>query len=98
MANKSNWKQRERNAAKFFGGRRTPPFHPDTRGDVMHDKLYVECKQRVKHASVTLWDDTNEKAKKEGKIPVVYLTVKNRPGGWLVIKDKDLKDVAREGV
>ena len=96
MANKSNWKGRERQAAAYFNGRRTPPFHPETRGDVLHDTLYIECKQRKKHAVISLWDDTNEKAKQEGKTPVVWLTEKNRPGAWLVIHSDHVRAVCDE--
>ena len=59
------WKQRERKVAQFFGGQRTPLSGGNgkiTRADVIHDKLFIECKLRAKHTAVTLWDDTKELA------------------------------------
>jgi len=48
MPDKS-WKKQERRIAKLFGTRRTPlsgylSLH--TKSDIIHDKLFVECKYR----------------------------------------------------
>jgi len=92
MADKS-WKQFERRVADYFHGRRNPlsGCHSGhgTRADVIHETLFFECKQRVKHSAVTLWDDTKKKAVKEGKTPVVCLSEKNRPGFWIVVHSDD---------
>ena len=48
MADKA-WKQRERQVAAYFGGQRTPLSGGNgkiTRADVIHDKLFIECKLR----------------------------------------------------
>jgi len=86
------WKQFERRVADFFHGQRNPLSGSNskhTRSDVIHDTLYIECKQRKKHTVVTLWDDTKRKAVKENKTPVVCLSEKNRPGFWIVIHSDD---------
>ena len=53
------WKKRERDVANYFNGQRTPLSGGNgkvTRADVIHDDLFIECKLRVKHTAVTLWD------------------------------------------
>ena len=61
-----------------------------TRADVMHDKLFIECKLRAKHTVVSLWDDTAKLAKEEEKTPVIALCEKNRPGFWVMVHSSDL--------
>ena len=87
------WKQRERKVAQFFGGQRTPLSGGNgkiTRADVIHDKLFIECKLRAKHTAVTLWDNTKELAVLEKKTPVVVLCEKNRKGFWVMVHSDDL--------
>ena len=65
------WKKRERDVANYFNGERTPLSGGNgkvTRADVIHDELFIECKLRVKHTAVTLWDDTAKLAKDEREI------------------------------
>lgn len=91
------WKQRERKVAQFFGGQRTPLSGGNgkiTRADVIHDKLFIECKLRAKHTAVTLWDDTKELAVLENKTPVVVLCEKNRKGFWVMVHSDDLDKLA----
>ena len=95
------WQRSEARAAADFGSLRNPGSGSQnrsdkTRSDSVHQKLYLECKASARHAVVTLWDDAAQKAKKEGKVPVVCLQVKNRPGRWYLIKDTDLQTVAAE--
>jgi len=89
MGDKS-WKAFERRVASFFGGVRCPVLGTDTNADVTHDTLFIECKQRQKHTVITLWDTVKDRAKKEGKTPVVCLSEKNRPGFWIVVHSDDL--------
>ena len=96
---KSAWKGRERQIASDFGTERTPLSGGNgkiTRSDSLHEKLFIEAKLRKKHTAVTLFDDTAKLAKKEGKIPVVALCEKNRPGYYLLIRPEHLKAVAEE--
>ena len=87
------WKKRERDVAGFFEGKRTALSGGNgkiTRADVMHDKLFIECKLRAKHTVVSLWDDTAKLAKEEEKTPVIALCEKNRPGFWVMVHSSDL--------
>ena len=92
MADKS-WKQFERRVADYFHGRRNPLSGGNsgsgTRADVMHDRLFIECKQRKKFSIVSLWDSVKKLADREGKTPVVCLAEKNRPGFWIVVHSDD---------
>ena len=75
MADKT-WKARERQVASYFNTHRTPlsgGSSRHTRSDSLHDELFVECKLRKKHSVISLWDETNEMAKKESKTPVIAL-------------------------
>jgi len=96
---KSTWKARERKIAASFGSVRTPLSGGNsggTRSDTQHPRLFVEAKRRVKHSAVTLWEQTEEMAKVEGKTPVVALAEKNRRGFWVLVHVEDLKMVAQE--
>ena len=95
MTNKA-WKQRERDVASFFKGQRNALSGGNskvTRADVIHKKLFIECKLRAKHSVVSLWDDTAKLAKIEGKIPVVALCEKNRAGFWIMVHSSDLEEL-----
>jgi hypothetical protein len=84
------WKRFERKVAAYFGGTRCPVLGDDTRGDVTHETLFIECKKRKKHSIVTLWDTVKARADREGKTPVVCLSENGRPGFWILVKDDDL--------
>lgn len=91
------WKRRERQVAADFGARRTPLSGGNsahTRGDIIHDRLYVEIKTRAKHAACRLYDQTKLLAREEGKTPVVALAENGRRGYLLVIAPEDLAAVA----
>ncbi len=95
MPNKA-WKQRERDVADFFHGQRNPLSGRNskhTAADVIHDRLFIECKLRGKHSAVSLWDEVKTLAEKEGKTPVVCLCEKNRPGFWILVKDEDFPKI-----
>jgi hypothetical protein len=85
------WKVFERIAARFFGGDRIVPSDTRSQGDVLHDFLYVECKAYLKQvpAVVTLFNKTEDRAKKEKKVPVVCLKRKGTSGGFLVVCSAD---------
>jgi hypothetical protein len=92
------WKAVERRIARFFGVDRNPLSGTwggqGTSSDSMHPELYIEAKHRARHAAVSLWRDTKQKAKREGKTPVVALAEKNRSGFWILVHSSDLQDVA----
>ena len=99
MTARRTWKQRESNVANFFKGQRTPLSGGNskiTRSDVIHDELFIECKLKKKHSVVSLWDETNKLAKKEGKTPVIALCEKERPGFWVMVHSSDLDKLKKE--
>ena len=78
--------------ATFFHGQRNPLSGRNskhTAADVIHDRLFIECKLRKKHTVVTLWDETKALADKEGKTPVVVLCEKNPPRFWIMVHSLD---------
>ena len=97
MADKA-WKRREREVARYFNGIRTSLSGGNskvTKADVIHDELFVECKLRAKHSVISLWNETAELAKKEGKTPVIALCEKNRPGFWVMVHSSDLNKLKK---
>jgi len=88
------WKAFERRVADYFHGRRNPLSGVNsgngTRADVIHDRLFIECKQRERVALIRLWDRTKKFADKEHKTPVVCVSEKNRPGFWILVHSDDL--------
>ena len=93
------WKNRERLVARFFGGVRNALSGINskvTHSDVVHDRLFIECKLRAKHSVISLWDDTAKLAKEEGKTPVIALCEKNRPGFWIMVHSSDLNKLKKD--
>lgn len=98
MSDKS-WKAFERRVAYWFGAERNSlsgrNSKAGTQSDTLHPHLFIECKQRKSNPTVNLWDACKAQADVEGhKIPVVALSVKGRPGFWLLIHSDDLACVA----
>jgi hypothetical protein len=82
MTSKSAWKRRERGIAADHGTYRTPLSgggSRHTRSDSLHPTLYIEHKLRAKLPFRQLFLDTREKAKKEGKTPIIVLSEKHSP-------------------
>ena len=93
------WKKRELQVAKWFGTVRNPLSGGNgkhSRSDSLHDFLFLEHKHAVRHAITNLWDKCKSLAQKEKKIPVVTLSVKGRPGFWVLVKESDLVAVANQ--
>jgi len=75
MTDKS-WKKAERNVSKKLNAQRNPlsgRMGGYTSGDVIHPSLYVEVKQKKRFAVLAIMKDTEEKARKEKKIPVLVI-------------------------
>jgi hypothetical protein len=92
----STWKAVERRIAAFFGSRRTPLSGGNsghTRSDTLHPSLFVEAKHRAKHTTYTLYRETAELAKAEGKLPVIALHEKGKPGFLVCCHCDDLKEL-----
>jgi len=99
MTARRTWKKRESNVADFFQGTRTPLSGGNskiTRADVIHDELFIECKLKKKHSVISLWDETKGLAKKEGKIPVIALCEKERPGFWIMLHSSDFDKLTKK--
>jgi len=98
MAEKT-WKRVERKIARFFGAERNPLSGENSkhsRSDSLHERLFIETKHRKYHSAVTLWRETKEKAKKEGKTPVICLAEKHKNGFWVMCHSDDLETVSNE--
>ena len=98
---RNTWKQRERDAADEFGTKRQPSSgsmgrSDQTRSDSVHPAVFIECKLRPSHAPVTVWRDAAEKAKKEGKTPVVCLMEKFHKGRWWLLHSSHLRTLTIE--
>lgn len=94
------WKSRERKLAESFGTKRTPLSGSNsghnTSSDSLHPTIYMESKYRKRHSVLTLYRETEEKANKENKIPVVALSEKGKAGFWLLIHQDNLIQLAEE--
>ena len=85
------WKRLEREVARALGGSRNPlsgRASGHTSGDVIHPVFYVEVKQRARFSVLTLMQDTEEKAKKEHKKPVVVLHARHDKRRYYLIPEK----------
>lgn len=95
MADKA-WKALERRVAAFFHAIGRTPLsgsnsRHNTESDTLHPAIYVECKQRARSGAVALFRDTEAKARKEKKIPVVALQQTGDTRGWLIVcRPKDI--------
>ena len=97
-----NWKNEERKVAKMFNSKRALMTGTDEKSDIEHDLFCIDTKLR-KAWQVEMWfEELQDYAKKEGKIPILCL---RKPGkkrrlavvdmGYLVslLKDKGLIEV-----
>lgn len=64
-----------------------------TAGDVIHEKLYVECKYRI-HFAIWRWFlEVEQQAQLEGKSPVLVLKEADREGELAVVRLAFLKEL-----
>lgn len=68
----------------------------ETAADTKHPRLFIEIKYRESHAVRTLFDATAILATKEGKLPLVALVDKRKPGFLLCMHIDHLPAVAAE--
>lgn len=99
------WKAAERASAALFNTRRTPLSGSnsghETESDSLHDVIYIETKRDKTLPGKklrNLWEDTQAKAKKEGKIPVIMLRLHGKKGFLMLMHSSQVKDVAKEMV
>ncbi len=101
MTARGTWKASERRVAAMFGSVRnrlsgSSGRADESASDSKHPTLFIEVKYREKHTVRTLYDATSALAKKEGKIPVVVLVDKGRPGFLLCLHVDHLTEIASE--
>lgn len=95
---RGTWKARERQIAAYFGSERTPLSGGNskhTRSDTLSSVFYVEAKFRKNQPVLRLYEDTESKARKEGKIPIVALCEKGKSGFLLATTADNFKLIAR---
>lgn len=100
---RSTWKKFESRVAKALGGTRTPLSGGNskhTRGDVIHNKFYVECKLSGDSDIMKLswqreWNDAKTRAKLEGKIPMFVHTRKGSSEPTIVMNFKDFVELIK---
>lgn len=93
------WKAAERKVAAYFGTLRqrlsgSSGRADETAADTKHPVLFIEVKYRAEHAVRTLMDSTRKLAAKEGKLPIIALVSKGKPGFLAVIHSDDLRQAA----
>jgi hypothetical protein len=96
---RSSWKRRERDAARLFGSKRkvlsgSAGRDDQTCSDSDHPKLFIESKLRAVSSVRSRWEKARDRARREGKVPVVALYAKHRPGALIVVHESDLQAVA----
>ena len=68
------WKNNELKLSKMFGARRNPLSGSNSAhsmSDTLHEEFYIEIKDGKQSLPTKLWIDTVQKAKQEGKIPMI---------------------------
>jgi len=95
------WQKREQAAAKMFGCQRQRLSGSSGRADCSgsdstHPRLFIETKTKSSASMISLFDSTQEIAKRENKIPILMLAKKNRPGFVVVCRSRDLRKIAAE--
>ena len=68
------WKTNELKLSKMFGAKRNPLSGSNSghsMSDTLHEEFYIEIKDGKQSLPTKLWIDTVQKAKQEGKIPMI---------------------------
>lgn len=95
------WKKAEARVAALIGARRqvlsgSSGRDDRSQSDSTHPRIFVEAKYRQRHTVRSLFDETRAKARKEGKMPVVALIDKGRPGCLVCVHSDDLAHLVAE--
>ena len=93
------WKKSERRLAKRFGTTRTPLSGRGSRhtsGDIISNTLYVEHKIRKKMPFKQLLQDTEAKARREGKVALIVVRERGSPRWMAFLNLDDIPKVAEE--
>jgi len=90
-----SWKKLEQKVARLRGTERTPLSggnSKQTRSDTLDDTFFIECKLRKDPAVWNLYEQVEELAKKENKIPVLVIKKKGKHGELFIVNDRYLKE------
>jgi hypothetical protein len=90
-----SWKKLEQKVARLRGTERTPLSGGNsrqTRSDKLDDTFFIECKLRKDPAVWNLYEQVEELAKKENKIPVLVIKKKGKHGELFIVNDRYLKE------
>lgn len=97
----SNWKGRERQVARYFGAERnrlsgSSGLTHESSSDSTHPEFFIETKVRQGHYARELWDKCKSlcKGKDKGKLPIVALVSKSKPGFLICVHSDDFFEVA----
>ena len=93
------WKKSERRLAEVFGTKRTPLSGRGSRhtsSDTLSENLYIEHKIRKKMSFKQLLQDTEAKAKKEGKVPLIVVRERGSSRWMAFLNLMDIPKVAEE--
>ena len=89
-----SWKKLEQKVARLRGTERTPLSGGNsrqTRSDTLDDTFFIECKLRKDPAIWNLYEQVEELAKKENKIPVLVIKKKGKHGELFIVNDRYFK-------
>jgi len=89
-----SWKKLEQKVARLRGTERTPLSGGNsrqTRSDTLDDTFFIECKLRKNPAVWNLYEQVEELAKKENKLPVLVIKKKGKHGELFIVNDRYLK-------
>ncbi len=92
------WKRTERRIAKELGGQRNSLSGSNskvTSGDVIHDRFYVEIKERKRIPFYKVIEETIKNAKQENKIPLIVIHEKGRKNDLVILRLRDFKEVIK---
>jgi hypothetical protein len=81
-----SWKKLEQKVARLRGTERTPLSggnSRETRSDTLDNTFFIECKLRKDPAIWNLYEQVEELAKKENKIPILVIKRKANMGNCL---------------
>lgn len=78
--------------AKCLNGERIPcsgVSGKELRGDVFHNRLFVECKARERIATLVWIREAITKSKGLNKVPIVVMRENRRPGKFVLMTMED---------
>lgn len=101
---KRSWQKLEERVCAKFRGRRTPLSGSNsqhgTSADCIHCRIlpgaYIEIKFRASFLHHALFKDVEEKAKKEGKLPLLVTHQKNDKGELVTLRLNDFLDLIKK--